>query len=142
MKVPTLVGRKEDVASYWVEGVSNKTKFSKEAFKFIEYLSKPQTLQKLYSLQSKTRQFGVLYPRRDMATLLNSNTLVYPFIQQGDDAQSTIFASDTFDEAMNDNLNTYLGNAINTVVNQNSSADTAIETLANGVTQVLQQYAR
>lgn len=142
VKVPSLMGRKETVASYWAEGVSSKSKYSKEAFQFMEYISKPQTLQKLYALQSKTRLFGSLYPRKSMAPLLKSNPLVYPFIEQADDAKSTMFASDTFDNAMNDDLEIYLGNAINSINNDHTSAQSAVETLSKGVAQIRSHYAR
>ena len=75
-----------------------------------------------------------------MADLLSSNTLVYPFVAQGKDAKSTIFSSDTYDEAMVDSLNSYLGNAIRSIMNDNTSVQTAIEALANGVSQVLGRY--
>ncbi len=140
-KVPTLAGRNNTVASYWAEGVSSKTKHSKEAFEFITYLSKPETLQKLYQTQSKVRLFGSLYPRRSMAPLLSSNNLVYPFVAQADDAQSTFFSSDTYDgeNGMITQMDVYMGNAVRSV-NNNTSVDTAIETLAKGVAQVLSRY--
>ncbi len=140
-KVPTLAGRNNTVASYWSEGVSSKTKHSKEAFEFITYLSMPETLQKLYETQSKVRLFGSLYPRRSMAGLLSSNNLVYPFVAQADNAQSTFFSSDTYDgdNGMISQMNVYMGNAVRSV-NNNTSADTAIDTLAKGTAQVLARY--
>jgi len=141
-KVPNVAGgRKNTVASYWVEGVSATSPNSKEAFAFLEYMSKPETLQRLYELQSKTRLFGILYPRKSMASLLSSNELVYPFISQGDDAQSTGFSSDTYDgdTGINTLLNVYLGNAIRSI-NTNTSVKSAVDTLGEGVRQVLTRY--
>lgn len=141
VKVPTLAGRKDTVASYWAEGVSSKSKNSKEAFEFLAYLSEPETLQKLYQTQSKVRLFGTLYPRRSMAPLLSSNELVYPFVVQADDARSTFFSSDTHDgeTGMVSQMNVYLGNAIRSI-NNNTSVSTAVDTLAQGITQVLSRY--
>ena len=141
VKVPKLAGRNNTVSSYWAEGVSSKTKNSKEAFEFIDYLSKPETLQKLYQTQSKVRLFGTLYPRRSMAPLLSSNNLVYPFVAQADDSQSTFFSSDTYDgdNGMITQMNVYMGNAVRSV-NNNTSADSAIDTLSKGVAQVLSRY--
>lgn len=138
VKVPTLAGRKNTVASYWAEGVSVKTAHSKEAFEFVSYLAQPDTLQKLHQIQSKVRLFGTLYPRRSMADLLSSNELLYPFVEQGDDAQSTFFSSDTYDgeSGMISQMNVYLGNAIRSI-NNNTSVTTAVDTLAQGVAQVL-----
>lgn len=143
VKIPSLSGRHDTIASYWAEGVSVKSKYSPEAFQFLEYLSKPDTLQKLYAEQSKVRPFGSLYPRRDMASLLKTNTLIAPFFEQGDDAQSSIFASDTYDDALNKEANKYLEDAINSVNQNNGSIDTAVDnSLAPGVAQVLTKYGK
>ena len=142
LSVPHLPGRNITIASYWVEGVSTKTKHTPEAFKFLEFLASRATLEKQYTQHSKIRLFGELYPRADMADLLSSNTLIYPFVAQGKDAKSTIFSSDTYDEAMVDSLNSYLGNAVRSIINDNTSVQTAIETLANGISQVLRRYER
>ena len=76
-----------------------------------------------------------------MAPLLSSNNLVYPFVEQADDAQSTYFSSDTYDgeNGMITQMNVYMGNAVRSV-NNNTSADSAIDTLAKGVAQVLSRY--
>ena len=139
--VPTLAGRKNTVSSYWAEGISARSKNSKEAFEFLSYLSTPEVLQKLYQTQSKVRLFGTLYPRKSMAPLLSSNSLVYPFVSQADDAQSTFFSSDTYDgeSGMISQMNVYLGNAVRSI-NNNTSVQSAVDTLSQGVAQVLSRY--
>lgn len=139
--VPTLAGRKNTVASYWAEGVSARSKNSKEAFELLDFISSSSSLQKLYSLQSKVRLFGSLYPRRSMQPLLSSNELVYPFISQADDAQSTFFSSDTYDgdTGMVTQMDVYMGNAVRSV-NENTSVSSAVDTLSKGVAQVLSRY--
>jgi hypothetical protein len=66
---------------------------------------------------------------------------VYPFVAQADNAQSTFFSSDTFDgeTGMITQMNVYMGNAVRSV-NNNTSEDSAVETLAKGVTQILNKY--
>jgi len=132
--------RSSTVASYWVEGVSSKTTHPKEAFEFLKFLASKESMEKLYAEQAKTRLFGELYPRSDMAKLLSDNTIIYPFVEQGENAQSTIFSSDTFDEAMTDGLNAYLGNAVRAIINDNSSPESAVETLSAGVKQIYSRY--
>lgn len=132
--------RTETIASYWVEGVSSKTKHPKEAFEFIKFLGKKSTLEKLYALESKTRLFGELYPRRDMQDKITEDPLLAPFVKQADTAVSTPFSSDTYDDAMNAALNTYLGNAVRSILNNNTSAESAIDTLATGEQEVLSRY--
>ncbi len=141
VKVPSLAERNNTVASYWAEGVSAKTKYSKEAFEFLTYLSSKETLTKIHETQSKIRPFGTLYPRKSMAPLLSSNELVYPFVAQADNAQSTFFSSDTYDgeTGMISQMDVYMGNAIRSI-NNNTSVATAVETLAKGVSQILSRY--
>jgi multiple sugar transport system substrate-binding protein len=141
VKVPTLAGRNDTVASYWAEGVSARSKNPKESFEFLTYLSSREALQKLHATQAKTRPFGTLYPRKSMAPLLSSNVLVYPFISQADNARSTFFSSDTYDgdSGMITQMDVYMGNAIRSM-NNNTSSSTAVDTLAKGVAQILSRY--
>jgi len=141
VKVPTLAGRNDTVASYWAEGVSARSKNPKESFEFLTYLSSREALQKLHATQAKTRPFGTLYPRKSMAPLLSSNVLVYPFISQADNARSTFFSSDTYDgdSGMITQMDAYMGNAIRSM-NNNTSSSTAVDTLAKGVAQILSRY--
>lgn len=140
--VPQLVGRKAGLASYWVEGVSAKSANQKEALLFMQFLNKKETAQKYFTLASKTRGLGVPYARRDLAESLKGNQLLFPFVSQLEYAQSSFFASDTNDGTggINFSSNNYLGNAINAIVNDNSSSQTVIETLDLGITQVYQKY--
>lgn len=140
--VPRLIGgRNKTIASYWVEGVSNKTKYPKEAFLFMNYLAQKESQQKLYSEQSKTRMFGELYSRQDLSQSLSENSLIYPFISQAKDATSSFFVSNTNDEGFNKKMNNYLKDTIN-AINGNTSPETATDTLLKGVEQALGEYQK
>lgn len=140
--VPNLYGRNTTIASYWVEGVSSKSPNRKAALEFMQYLTQKETLQKFYAEAAKIRGFGELYPRVDMADSLKDNQLVYPFVSQLNNATSTIFSSDTYDgeTGLNSEANQYLQNAVNGVVNGGMSPQSAVQTLTQGISQVLQQY--
>lgn len=138
--VPHLLGRNVTIASYWVEGVSNRSKHQKEAMEFMNFLSQKDTEQKLYSEEAKTRLFGEPYARVDLADSLKGDPLAYPFIQQAPSALSSFFAGETYDTGINAQMNGYLGNAVREVLS-NASPQTAASTLAQGVAQVLNQYA-
>lgn len=140
--IPSLVGGKSiTVASYWVEGVSSRSKNQKEAMQFMHYLTQKETLQKLYAEASKTRLFGEPFPRVDMADELKGNSFVYPFISQLENAQSSYFASNTNDgdTGLNKRANTYLENAINAIVNNNSSVESEATKLQEGVAVILKE---
>ena len=129
------------VASYWVEGVSSKSEHQEEAMLLMAYLAKGETAQKMYQESSKARLFGEPYARRDLAESLSANPLIYPFVSQAETAVSTYFASDTYDDGLNNPLNAYLGNAVR-AVQGNTSAESAVETLSEGVSQVLERYGQ
>ena len=139
--VPSLYGKKTTLASYWVEGVSAKSPNQQAAMDFMHYLAQKSTAQEFYTETSKTRSFGEPYARRDLQSSLQENQLVYPFVEQLDDAGSSFFASDTEDgdTGINTMMNTYLQTAV-TTVNTNGSATSAVSDLGNGVAQVLQKY--
>lgn len=127
------------VASYWAEGVSGKSKHQKEAMVFLQYLVKKETQQQMYTLQSKTRLFGELPARRDLAKDLQDNALVYPFLTGAETAVSSYFVSDTHDNSVNEQMNGYLGNAVRSILG-NTSAESAADTLLKGILQVLTKY--
>lgn len=137
--VPHLPKRNMTIASYWVEGMSVKSKHQKEAMLFMKYLAKKETEQKLFSEESKTRLFGEPYANQELAATVKDNALVYPFLVQAPDAVSSFFVSDTYDNGLNGAMNGYLGNAVRSMLD-NTSAQSAVDTLSKGVNQVLKQY--
>lgn len=142
VSVPQLSNQSKTIASYWVEGVSVKSKHQDEAFSFMQFLTKKETLEKLYSEQSKTRLFGEPYARRDLEDKLKSDPNVYPFVSNAKNAVSSFFVDSTYEDSLNGAMNDYLGRAINSVVKQNDSPQTSIETLTKGVDQVLSKYGQ
>lgn len=142
LPVPKLGTKSNTIASYWAEGVSVGSKHPKEAFMFIEFLASKESLQKLYAQQSKTRLFGGLYPRKDLAKLLESNKLIYPFVQQAENARSTIFYANTFDGkgGANTILNEALNGAITSILRGDPDTPTAVETLSKQINDELSKH--
>jgi len=139
--VPQLPNQAVNLASYWAEGVSVKTKHQKEALLFMKYLAQKGTEESLYAEQAKTRAFGEPYARVDLGSTLQSNLALSAFIKQAPSAFSSPFIDSTYDNGLNQELNTYLGNAVNAVLNGNSP-QTAATTLSQGATQVFQKYGQ
>lgn len=136
MPVPHLPGREETIASYWVEGVSSKTKYPDQSFLFLQFLAKPESIEKIYAAEVKQRGQGVPYPRIGQAKLLANNKEMYPFVEQAPTAVSTIFSSDTYDEGYVTAFNGYMANGVNKILNGSLSVDSAIDEIAKGVGQV------
>ena len=140
--VPQLSNQNKTIASYWAEGVSVKSKHQKEAFMFMKFLTQKDTLEKIYTEQSKTRLFGEPYARTDLADKLKNNPNVYPFIADAKDAVSSFFVDSTYEDSLNGSMNEYLGRAVNSIISQATSPESAVDTLDKGVTQVLSKYGQ
>lgn len=139
--VPQLPGETVNIASYWIEGVSSKSKYQKEALLFMKFLAKKETAQKLFTEQSKTRQFGEPYARLDLGDSLKTNEQIYPFIEQAKTADSSFLVDSTYDSGLNDKATNYLEAAVNSILDD-TSLETATETLVKGLGQILNQYGQ
>lgn len=139
--VPQLPGQNVTLASYWAEGVSVKSQHQKQALLFMKYLASKQAAAKLYADEAKTRAFGEPYARIDLADNLKSNPLAYTFVEQAPFALSSPFVDSTYDDGLNQELDTYLGNAVNSMDNGGSAQD-AFDTFSQGVSQILQKYGQ
>ncbi len=138
--VPSVPGSPSlSIANYWVEGVSRYSKNQLEAWKFLKFLTQKDSLTRLYELESKTRLFGEPYSRVDMAPLLAQNDYIGAVIKQANTLVSIPVISRTYDNGLNDNIVTYLENAINATTQGVGYAE-ALTTAKQGVDQVLNQY--
>ncbi len=137
--VPQLPGNTVTWASYWVEGVSIKSKNSAAAWELVKYMTSKETTIKMYTEASKTRIFGEPYARVDMATLISNDPYAGAYVKQASTAKSFPLASRTFDNGMNTNLIKYLEDAVNSMT-QGSAPATALETVASGFAQVLGNF--
>ena len=137
--VPQLPGVNITWASYWVEGVSSKSKNQEAAWEFLKYLTSRETMTAFYTEAAKTRLFGEPYSRVDLASTLLNDPYVGPFISQAQNAQSFYLCSRTFDDGINDRIIQYFEDAVNSL-SLGTSIESALETAAKGVQQVLGDY--
>jgi len=137
--VPTLGDQKISWATYWAEGVSNKSKNQEMAWQLIKYMSSREVMQKMYAEQAKTRAFGEIYSRIDLADSLASDPYVAPFLADAPYAKGWYLSSYTHDNGLNDNLIKYYQDAVNALV-LGKNLETTMETLSLGSQQVLRQY--
>lgn len=137
--IPQLPGNTVTWASYWVEGVSSKSKNPQAAWTFLKYLTSRDAATKLYSEEAKTRLFGEPYARVDLGSTISEDPFVGTFIKQAPNARSFPLASRTFDNGINDKLSKYIEDALNGMTA--GSAPTAVlETASAGFRQVLATY--
>lgn len=139
--LPVLPGEDAplSVASYWIEGVSRSSHHQREAFEFLAYLSSKDALVQRFSLQSKTRLFGSVYPRVDMKELLKDNEYLVPLVAQAPYMKSIPTMSRTFDTGLNDEISTYLQGAVDDA-QKGVSYQQAMTRANTGIQQVLTKY--
>jgi len=126
-------------ASYWTEGVNSKSKHKDAAWKFMEYLSSSEVLEKLYAAESQTRSFGEIYPRKSMMDKLKDNQKVWPFVSVADNAETWYLASSTGDGGVNTEMQKYFTDAINNLDSYSDNTET-MTTLKSGISQLQQKY--
>ncbi len=137
--IPQLPGSTVTWASYWVEGVSAKSKYKEQAWEFVKYLTETETVTKLFTEAAKTRLFGEPYARVDLGNTLMDDPFVGAYMKQAATAKSFPLASRTFDNGINDKLIKYLQDAVN-AVGQGAAPAEALSTANNGFRQVLGSY--
>lgn len=137
--IPQLPGTNVTWASYWAEGVSQKSANQKAAWEFLKFLSSKESLITLYTEASKTREFGEPYSRVDLAQTLANDPYVGAYINQAPTAESFFLSSRTFDNGINDRMIKYLEDGINSL-DQGNSVDGALTTVGQGFQQVLSSF--
>lgn len=131
-------------ASYWVEGVSDKSDHKNESWEFLKYLSSREALQTFYESASQVRMFGEPYSRQDMRDTLLSAPKVGAFVELAPTAQTWFLASRTWDgeTGINTRINKYFEDAVNGMVGERTGGDPEqlMQAVAAGVQEVFVQY--
>lgn len=127
-------------ATYWAEAVNIKSKHQKEAFKFLEFLSSPASLEKMFTTASQTRSFGEIYPRISLASKLSSNAKIKPFISVATEAESGYLSSRTWDDGLNFELSKYFSDAINGIAQKGADPNASMTDLRAGINQIIAKY--
>lgn len=117
-----------NIASYYAEGISSKSKHPKEALLFMKYLANPKVQQKL----------SQPFSNKKLADELKGNEF-FVFVDQAKTAISSPFVDSTYDNGLNDGLNQYLGAGVNSVL-RGGSEESAVKTLLEGYSQVFAEY--
>lgn len=138
--IPQLPGNTVNWASYWVEGVSAKSKYPKQTWEFMKFLTSKEGATLLYSEEAKARKlFGEPYARQDLAGTLTNDPYVGAYVVQGQNARSFPLSSRTFDNGLNDKLIVYLENALNGLKGGSSPSE-ELKTMSAGFQQVFATY--
>lgn len=127
-------------ATYWTEAVNIKSKHQKEAFKFLEFLSSKEAMEKMFTAASQTRSFGEIYPRISLASKISTNAKIKPFISVAAEAESGYLSSRTWDDGLNSELSKYFSDAINSIALKGIDPNLIMVDLRAGINQVTAKY--
>jgi len=132
-QVPALDGGISSItwASFWMEAVSKNSVGSEEAWKFLEWLSRSDQQQKLFSESSKIRAFGEPYGNKELASSLSVSKYLASVIEGAPYAESSIVAGESGNGPYVDSVLT----AIRTILEGNS-ATSALNTTKNEIEQL------
>lgn len=139
--MPQLAGKNVAWANYWGYTVSSKSRFPKESWEFLKFLTSGEAEKILYEHASKTRLFGLPYSRVDLQKELINDPLVGAFVAQGPYYKSWYLNSWTRDQGLNDEMIKYYEDAVNGV-NNNFDPLGALQTTSKGIQVTLDKYVR
>lgn len=139
--MPQLAGKQVAWANYWGYAVSSKSRFAKESWEFLKFLTSSEAEKLLYGKAAEVRLFGLPYSRVDMQQELINDPLVGAFVSQGPYYKSWYLNSSTRDQGLNDEMIKYYEDAVNSA-NSNFDPLTSLQTTSKGVQQVLEKYVR
>jgi len=129
--VPQLSGRNVAYASFWAEAVSKTSKYPKEAWQFVKFLTSAETV----------RLFGQPYSLVSLSSELTQDPILGAFVSQGPYYKFWYLSSNTFDNGLNDEMIKYWQDGINATL-AGTDPQTALQTVDRGVKQVLEKYTR
>lgn len=127
-------------ATFWGFAVSASSPHQKEAWQFLKFLTSEETQILLYQQAAGIRLFGEPYSRVSLRESLLSDPIAGSFVEQAPYYKSWYLSSRTFDSGINDEMIKYFEDAINAVTLQGVSPQSALNTTALGVHQVLDKY--
>lgn len=108
-------------ATFWVEGVNNKSANSAEAWELLKYLSSKEAQQLMFAqAKSQGRDFGEPYARVDLASELSSDQYLKSLISEAPNSKIWYLSSATQDGA--NGLNTLLSEQFAKAINSSSQS--------------------
>jgi ABC-type glycerol-3-phosphate transport system substrate-binding protein len=133
-----LTDERTDMASYWADGISINSAHQGEALSFLKYLSKEETVRRLYDEQAKTLKLGRPYGNKNIAEVLKGSDN-FTFVEQAKTAVSLPFVDKTFDNGINQKLNNSLKEAVNAILS-NTSPESVVGNIFETYTQAYAEY--
>lgn len=137
--VPQLSGKNVATASYWAEAVSSYSQHKQEAWEFVKFLTSAEAQTSLHQTLVDKDVAPKPYSRQDLSQEMISDSIYGPFVSQGQYYKSWFLSSNTYDLGVNDSMARYWSEAVNSVL-QGQSSLSALQTLQPNVHKVLNDF--
>jgi multiple sugar transport system substrate-binding protein len=144
VKLPQLAKNKANdpnysYATYWLQGVAEKSKVKEGAWTFLKFLSRADSLGKLNENIIKAETLGRVYPRPDMNIEKAQDPILGSIIVFAYDAKSFYLADNTFDGESG--INSQVNNTYKGLIDDWSRArEKDLETLSQELIQILGKF--
>jgi ABC-type glycerol-3-phosphate transport system substrate-binding protein len=126
-------------ATYWFQGVSDKSKVKEGSWTFLKFLSREDSLRKLNENIKRAESIGRIYPRPAMNLDLVQDQIFGSVVSLAYDAKSWYLAGSTYDGE--DGINSQIGTLFEKVVNDwPGGGQNGLEKLAKELSQILGKY--
>jgi multiple sugar transport system substrate-binding protein len=138
--VPQFPEKEANFGTSMVLGVANKPN-ALEAWKFVKYLSSPQSSQIFYQQQTQNQAVGSIFPRRDMAELLTNDPILGAFVKEAPTMKSWYLQSKAKDNGLVDEINSLY----KTAIDQTLAGDdplTSLEAISPKITEAVNKYTK
>ncbi len=123
-------------ASYWVETVPKTSSNQAEAWKFLTWLSQKEQQKKLFSSSQDIHSLAQAPANKAAASIVSSDILLAPYIDQAAGYRASIFASNTGAQELNGEIDAALAEAITAALKGSDRQAAAAEALTAAATQV------
>ncbi len=126
-------------ASYWALGVSSNSQEKEASWKLVNFLSQPYSLRTVYKMETAMTGFGRAYPRVDMAKEQTTDPYLAAYLTQAPYAKSWFLNSDTYDNALDDNVVGLFKDAL-TKIENGGTTSSVLQKLNSDLSPILKKY--
>lgn len=125
-------------ATYWVNGVWNKSQNKEIAWEFLKFLAEKESLRKINDNIAKTETFRRLYPRPDMNVSFNEDPILGSAVSLAFSAKSFFLADKTFDGE--NGINSQINSAYEEFLNTKDGDIRILEGLSQKISKILSSF--
>lgn len=125
-------------ATYWFQGVSEKSANKGIAWDFLKFISSKESLVRLNEGRRGNGLFEKIYPRPDMAALQVNDPILGSAVSLAPSAKSWYLADKTFDGP--NGINSQIRELFRKAIQAKDASPIGVTNLATGIAEVLAQY--